>query len=85
MATEPGSNLRVSEGTLLGESTISFDIRFRVITITNDSGSTEMTYKFNTTETASTLKPSETISLKIKSKDVILSGSNVDYRIVAVA
>ena len=76
-----GANLLVSEGTLNGELTVSFDQSYREVILTNDSGSSEMTFKFNPTETAATLKPTETITMKMRAKQIILSGTSVPYRV----
>lgn len=79
-----GANFQVSEGTLDGDLTISFPLKFKRIIITNDSGSAEMTFKFNTTETAATLKPTEIVTLDIRARDIIMNGTNVSYRIWAI-
>ncbi len=79
-----GSNFQVSEGALNGDLTVTFPMKFKRIIITNDSGSNSMTFKFNTSETSATLKPTETISLEIRGRDVIMNGTSVDYRIIAI-
>lgn len=80
-----GSNLLVSEGTLSGEETVNFHLRFREMILTNDSGSSDLTFKFNTSETGATLKPTETITMKARTNTVILSGSSVPYRLWGIA
>ena len=75
------ANLNVEEGNVSGEVTLTFSFKARQIVITNDSGANDMTFKFNVSETGVTLKPTETITLEINSKTVILSSTNADYRV----
>lgn len=78
------ANLLVNEGTVNGELTIDFPMRFRKVTITNDSGSGNLQFKFNGKENFATLHPTETISLTAISGTVIISGAGIDYRILGI-
>lgn len=75
------ANLDVHEGTLTGNKTITFSHKPRRIIITNDSASNNLEFKFNDSESYATLKPTETITLDIAHKIVLLQGSSVSYRI----
>lgn len=75
------ANLDAREGTASGESTITFNFKPRRIIITNDDLTTDLSFKFNSSETFATLKPTETITFDVAHKSVIISGSSVPYRI----
>lgn len=81
MGSRSYANLDVFEGTINGSSTITFNRKPRKIVITNDSGSTDLGFKFNESESFATLKPTETVTLDFAHKTMILSGLGVDYRI----
>ena len=73
-------NLRPFEGTVSGTAQLTFDIPVKRITISNDSSLNDLQFKFNSTETYATLKPTETFSAEATVRDVYLSGSG-DYRV----
>jgi len=78
------ANLLVSEGTITTATIITLNLRARRITITNDSATQDLSFKFNNAETYATLKPTETVSMKVLTKTIYLNGSNVPYRIWGV-
>ncbi len=75
------ANLEAFEGTVTEETTIALKRYSRKLVITNDHGTQVMTYKFNTSETAATLKGTETLSMGFRTKTIIINGSSVPYRI----
>lgn len=75
------ANLDSREGTVLGELEIVFNWKPRRIIITNDSTSGDLQFKFNVSEQYATLKPTETITLNIAHKSVLLFGNNTPYRV----
>ena len=83
MSTHNYANFRSSEGVIKSEKIIEFDLKCRLWTINNDSSNKDLKFKFNVSESFSTLKPTETISLIINSYIIIINGKNTDYRIWA--
>lgn len=79
--TDVLANFEALEGTVTTATTLTLKRKSRRIVITNDSPSNDMTYKFNSSETAGTLKPTETISLYFTTNQIIISGTNSPYRI----
>lgn len=83
------ANLRVSEGILPDTNplTIEFDIKPRRWLIINDeaTGGANLLFKFNISENSATLKPQESESLEIISREIIIqaSSASVNYRIQA--
>ena len=75
------SNLDSREGIANGSVEIVFNWKPRRIMITNDSTSGDLQFKFNTSEAYATLKPTETITLNIAHKIVLLDGNNTPYRV----
>lgn len=75
------ANLEVREGTVTSEITLTFNLKPRVIVITNDSVINDMTFKFTASGTPGTLKPTETIRLDFASKTVIIDSTSADYRV----
>ena len=76
------ANLDSQEGSVNGTKTITFNWKPRKIIITNDSSSVDLGFQFNTVHTVATLKPTETISLEMASKTIVLTSSSaVSYRI----
>jgi len=75
------ANLDSREGTVDGEKTITFSWRPRKITITNDSTTSALKFKFGESEAYATLNPTETVAMTITPKQILLSGSSVAYRI----
>lgn len=82
MAVEAISNLYVSEGTASAGLTITFPWRARYIEIINDSGSAQLGFKFNSSQSYATLDPYEVVNPPVSSYTVILNGSG-PYRIRA--
>jgi len=74
-------NLESLEGTVTTETTLTLTRKSRRIVITNDSGTNDLSYKFNSTETFGTLKPTETLSLDFTADKIIIDGNVVPYRI----
>lgn len=79
------ANLYISEATLgAGTTTLTFPWRARNIELINDSSELDITYKFNTGETAATLKPGEVMNTNIHSGTLILTGQGAAYRMRAL-
>ena len=75
------SNLAAREGTVPGELEIIFPWKPRHFTITNDSTSGDLKFKFNNSEEWATLKPTETVEMDIAHKIILLKGNSIPYRI----
>jgi hypothetical protein len=75
------ANFEALEGTVTTATTLTLVRKSRRIVITNDSSSNDMTYKFNASETAGTLKPTETISLDFTTNQIIIDSANAPYRV----
>ena len=78
------ANLLSDEGTVSGTTTVTLGLKAARITITNDSATKVLGFKFHTSESYATLKPTETISLQFRTKVIYLSGDGVMYRILGV-
>ena len=78
------ANLDAREGIVTSETTITFNFKPRRIVITNDSGNQELTFKFNSSETEATLKPTETITMEVASRTIILNSISANYRVWAI-
>lgn len=82
MGNSSYSNFKAFEGTLSSDTTLTFSAwRPRSITITNDSGSIDLLFKFNASESYGTLKPGETVNPDIIARTVYLSGTGAEYRV----
>jgi len=75
------ANLESFEGSITSETTLSLARKSRKIVITNDHPTDELTFKFNASETAATLRGSETISMYFTTDQIILNGTNGNYRV----
>lgn len=75
------ANFEAYEGTVSTETTVNLNRRSRKISISNDSSSADLSFKFNSSESFGTLKSTETVSLYIRTNEVIIDGSGVAYRI----
>jgi len=75
------TNLFSDEGTVTTETTIPLDRRVRRITISNDDASGNLSFKFKSSDSFSTLMPKEDISVDIWTREVIIDGSTIPYRI----
>lgn len=73
------ANLESLEGTVTTETTLTLARKSREIIITNDAGS-DLSFKFNSSETFASLRPTETISLRFTTDQIIIDG-NGPYRI----
>lgn len=82
MAVEAVSNMVVSEGTASAGLVVTFPWRARYIEIINDSGSAELGFKFQDSQSYATLHPYEVVNPPVSSYTVILNGSG-QYRIRA--
>ena len=74
------ANFEALEGTVSSETTLTFIRKSRKLVITNDHASNDLSYKFNSSETAGTLKATESLSLYFTTNQVILNG-NGPYRV----
>lgn len=75
------ANFEALEGTVTTDTTLTLARKSRRIIITNDHPTNNLSYKFNTTETYGTLKPTETVSMDFTTNKVIINGNSVPYRI----
>ena len=76
------ANLESIEASVNGEVTHTLKRPSRQIVIINDSSGANLKFKFNSSEEFATLSPTETISMKVWVKRIILlSSSSVPYRI----
>jgi len=75
------ANFEPFEGTVTTETTLTFNRKSRRIAITNDHPTENLTYKFNASETAGTIRGTETVSMYFTANQVIINGTNVPYRI----
>ncbi len=75
------ANLESLEGTVNGEITLNLVRKSRKLIITNDHATQDLGFKFNESEAFGTLKGTESLSLYFWTKTIILSGTNVPYRI----
>lgn len=76
------ANQYVSEDTATAATKLTLPWRARQIEIINDSGSVDLGYKFNSSETFATLKPLESVVPAVKSKTIFLNGTGA-YRVRA--
>lgn len=74
------ANFEALEGTVSTETTLTFTRKSRKMVITNDHATNDMSYKFNASETAGTLKGTESLTLHFTTDQVILNG-NGPYRV----
>ncbi len=75
------ANLESLEGTVTSETTLTLTMKSRKIVITNDHPTANLSYKFNSSETYATLRGTESLSLFFTTKEIIINGTNVPYRI----
>jgi len=74
------ANLDSHEGSVSGTATVTLLRNSGKLVVTNDSATQNLQFKFNASETYATLKPTETLSVQVHTKEVLLSGSG-SYRI----
>lgn len=70
------SNFRPVEGVVTAEETLTFDFRCKQFLIINDSLTTELLFKFNSSESFGSLKPDEQVSMEINHKSIIIKSSD---------
>ena len=75
------ANFEAIEGTVSTPTTLTFKRRSRLMVITNDHASNDMTYKFSSSETVGTIKATESLSLYFRTSTIIIDGTSVPYRI----
>ena len=75
------ANFEALEGTVTTATTLTLVRKSRKIIITNDHPTNTLSYKFNASETSGTLKGTETLSILFTTKQIIIDGTNVPYRI----
>ena len=73
------ANQYIFEGTVSGTATVNFGATICRMTLTNDSATKDLSWRVNSTQTYATLKPTESVSLDIRTDKVHLSG-NGPYR-----
>lgn len=67
-----------------GGTTITLIRKSRRLSVTNDSSTKNLKFKFNKQESFGTLKPTETLDvIDLWVKQVFLEGAGVDYRVWA--
>ena len=84
--SESYSNLFTDENTngLNGTKTIIFPWPAKRLTVTNDSGTTALEWKFKNSHSWATLGPSETVSMDLSIKQMIVRSVGAKYRIWAL-
>lgn len=75
------ANLEALEGDVSGEITLTLNLKSRKIIITNDHATKDLLYKFNASENFGTLQGTESLSLFFTTRQIILSGNDVPYRV----
>ena len=75
------ANFESFEDTVTTSTTLNLTRRSRMIVITNDHASNDLSFKFNSSESNGTIKPSESFSLYFRTKTIIINGTSVPYRI----
>jgi len=79
------ANFRPFEGSVTTETTLTFDLKVRRIAIINDSGTTQLNFKFHPSETYGTIDVAEQIAMDINTRTVILKSFDgvtaVNYRV----
>jgi len=78
------ANFESHEGTVAGAVTVPLRLRSRRVTITNDSASKNLLFKFHDGEDWGTLMPTETVSMNVWMRNVYLQGSSVPYRVWSI-
>jgi len=78
-------NFSPKEGSVTTEETLTFDWRPRKLVITNDSATKALKWKLGSSETYGTLYATESVSLEVTSRTVIIKSEDgvtaVAYRI----
>jgi len=71
------ANFEALEGTVTEETTLTLARRSRKIVIINDHAALDLTYKFNSSETVGTLKGTESLSVYLRTNQIIINGKTV--------
>ena len=78
------SNQKPFEGTVTTEATLDFGFRVALLMIQNDSSTKTLQFKFHSSESFSSLKPTEQMVVKARISEIIIQGladASVKYRI----
>ena len=79
------SNFEPKEGTVTAEETLTFALKYRQFLLINDALTTNLLFKFNSSEDFGTLKPDEQVSLDMAHRTVILKSedgvASASYRV----
>lgn len=76
------ANFEAIEATTDGlDQTLPFNRRSRKIVVTNDHASNNLQFKFAASESYGILKGTESLSIYLRSKQIIIKGTDVPYRI----
>ena len=75
------ANFEAIEGTVNSEETLALKFTSRKIVITNDDPTNDLSYKFGAGEAFGALKGTESLSLYFTTKQIIINGSSIPYRI----
>lgn len=75
------ANTFTDEDTVSGSSTVSLPRSSGKIVLTNDSATQDLTVQFKTGADALTLKPTESLDVYYRTREVLLAGTSVPYRL----
>jgi len=75
------ANFEAYEGTVSTETTLTFNRKSRKIVILNDHASNDLTYKFKAGQDTGTLKATESLSVYLRTNQVILNSTSAPYRV----
>lgn len=84
--SESYSNIYTDEDSvgLSGTKAISFPWPAKRLTITNDSASANLKWKFKDSHSWATLGPAETVSMDLSVKQLMLESTGAKYRVWAI-
>ena len=77
------ANIETNEGTVAASANVSFSRQSAKLIVTNDSATKDLIVKMKPTTDGLTLKPTETLTIHYRTRQIALIGSNVDYRVWA--
>lgn len=75
------SNMETFEGNTSNISVLNFARKSRRVTVTNNSDTKNLQFKFNESERYATLYPNETFDLPFITNVIWLQGTDVDFRV----
>ena len=84
MSAPEYANFYAYEDTATTDVTITFPHKVGRVTITNDSPTTDLSFKFQEGYDYATLAPLETVSMEIRTGAVFLTSTNAAYRVWGV-